>query len=744
MRIVAAACARILTWMPRRQVLATLLILWAALGAMAQSPPAPAGSIETIEEAIVLQDRIREVYKKSLQAVVGLVVHLDETHSSTGSGVVISADGWILTAGHVCVEPGLKVDVFFADGSRTEGKTAGLRFEGQEDCGLVRFETAGVNFTVLELGNSVAMHAGDWVLGFGHTYGVYSDPWHPPAVRLGRIRNNRGDVLDMDAPISSGDSGGPLLNLQGQVVGVLASGGSEPWIGSSTSADLVKRVMDSMRVGERTGKQAMPGEELTRLVTVASAPPSREGNESREDPVMLAALSPLIDVAGESTVGIMVGGAEVGLGLAVDGGYVLAKSSDVGMTDPDLAIALPDGLVLSATRVAKDDARDLLLIWAGEGTELEPILFSSAAPPEPGSILVSPGRTLAPLALGVMSMQPLATGIYDILAPYMGVMLARAPEGIAGAHLAGVMSGGSAFKAGLLAGDVVTRIGAEVVVNDAAFGVALRHHGIGEVVEFVIDRDGIEMKIQVRMGLRELTDSPASSTPAVPASRRASGFGEVLQHDSVLGAPEIGGALVDLEGNVVGMNIARVDRTKTYALSAPVVAQAVKQLISSADPKKPLPLQDPLDGALAVLEHEGVITLSAETAEIMGTNARYELVPQSEGENAAGVIAGWMSGLDYLRWCVAPERAGQFAVSVIQSCPEGGGGGSFTVRCASTKEGGELKGDVMVTSGETTFTSNELGVIDLPAGRSFLEVKPIRVMPGGLMRLRKLILKRIG
>ena len=723
----------------------------------------PGGApVDGVEEARALESRTRKVIEQSLGAVVGLDVVVNDHQHATGSGVII-ADQWILTAGHVCDEPGRDVVVRFADGGRAAGKTAGLRWEGQEDCGLVHFDGAPAGTPIAPIGQSASLKQGDWVVGMGHTYGLFSEPWRPPVARIGRIRGHRGNTLDIDVPISSGDSGGPVFDLDGRVIGTLSSGGDEPWIGAATAVDLASRLMDAMKSGEQSGTNAQEADGATRVIAVQHAPASHDGADGRDSPEMLSGLASLGDGVMNSTVGVMVAGRDVGLGLAVERGFIVCKASDVGLTESDLAVTLPDGLTLGALRIATDDQLDLMLLWAGPDTGLDPVSWSIAGVPPTGSLVASPGRMLEPMAIGIVGLPVLPTGRQDVLAPYLGVNLAlpaaggEGPPTADGVRLERVAPGDAAARAGLRDGDVVLAIGGVATMSNPDFSRALRLHGSGDVVKFKVRRGEEHLELPVRLGERELSDAPASSTALVPASHRVSGFGEVIQHDSILSASEIGGALVDLAGNVVGMNIARVDRTKTYALPGAVVAAAVSRLAQSADPAEPLVLVSPFDNAIVIAEKDGLIELLAESAEVSGPSARYmrnEPPKEEPPVDEPGFVAGLRGRDDLVRWAIEPLGAGVFMISVEQACAEESYGSTYTIRLGER----EVTAQTAASATPSSFRTVEVQTIEVPEGRSFLELSPMRlkgtatdkpgpqgeVVDNGLMRLRAVRLRRVG
>ena len=159
--------------------------------------------------------RTMERHVKALAARVSPAVVEVEVGSGSGSGVVISADGLVLTAGHVCGGVNRNVRFTFPDGKTARGKTVGRSFES--DTGLMRITDRGP-WPHAAMGDLAQARVGDWVLALGHPGGF--DLRRSLVVRLGRIIRFAPGALQTDCTISPGDSGGPLLDMHGRVIGI--------------------------------------------------------------------------------------------------------------------------------------------------------------------------------------------------------------------------------------------------------------------------------------------------------------------------------------------------------------------------------------------------------------------------------------------------------------------------------------------------------------------------------------------
>ena len=149
------------------------------------------------------------------------LVTVNLQHGSTqGSGVIITGDGYILTAAHVAGRKNQRIKIIMHDGTRIEGVTMGSN--RNMDAGLVRITTAR-NTTSdpwphASLGASSDLHMGQWVIATGHPGGWMQD--RPAVVRIGRLLRILPSTLVTDCSLIGGDSGGPLFDLEGRLVGI--------------------------------------------------------------------------------------------------------------------------------------------------------------------------------------------------------------------------------------------------------------------------------------------------------------------------------------------------------------------------------------------------------------------------------------------------------------------------------------------------------------------------------------------
>jgi serine protease Do len=223
---------------------AIVWIMFAAAGAALAYEPAA-----TVADLVKLEKKVVEVSLETMPATVALV---SEKTGSSGSGVLVSEDGLILTAAHV-VQGMKEVDVYFADGKKWLGKVLGANFS--KDIGMVKMVEAGP-WPSVKMGESKPLEAGDWVVALGHSAGF--DPARTPPVRFGRVMSDGpGNYFTTDCTLIGGDSGGPLFDLDGNLVGINSSIG-ESWKNNNHAGiDGFREDWDRLLAGETWGTLQM-------------------------------------------------------------------------------------------------------------------------------------------------------------------------------------------------------------------------------------------------------------------------------------------------------------------------------------------------------------------------------------------------------------------------------------------------------------------------------------------------------
>lgn len=298
--------------MPARQ--GAILALMLAIASLPPTPSLAQG------EARALSATFRKAAKKALPAVVTirglggvppllaasgtLYPSRDGVPDSGGSGVVIdAAKGLILTNDHV-VPDAPRVVVLLPDGRQRTVKE--IRRDPRSDLALLVIDTEGLVLTQAEWGDSEALDLADWTLAIGQPFGLAG------TVTVGIVSGDRrgfgpvgyDDLIQTSAAINAGSSGGPLIDLDGRIVGInvaikTLTGGYEG-VGFAVPSSRAKRVAaDLAELGRvrraylGVGTEEMDADRLTRLgsagvvvASIAAGSPAEEAGLKLGDVIL--------------------------------------------------------------------------------------------------------------------------------------------------------------------------------------------------------------------------------------------------------------------------------------------------------------------------------------------------------------------------------------------------------------------------------------------------------------------------
>lgn len=170
--------------------------------------PAP----ESVEDLLNIENALKSNLAKTRAATVCLELGKEK---GSGSGVIVSPDGLILTAAHVSGGVGKKIEAVMEDGTRYSVRTLGLI--SNTDAAMAQIEDEGP-FPFVEVDRENSTLLGDWVMSLGHSGGFDED--RGLVVRLGRIVRMAQRTWQSDGTLIGGDSGGPLFDLHGRLIGI--------------------------------------------------------------------------------------------------------------------------------------------------------------------------------------------------------------------------------------------------------------------------------------------------------------------------------------------------------------------------------------------------------------------------------------------------------------------------------------------------------------------------------------------
>ena len=245
-------------------------ILSVPLTLSAQNPPKPLTADEHNQAA-----QINTVFRRAVQQVLPSVVSLrvskksdapsrrffapDET-VSLGSGIIIDPKGYIITNNHVA-EDYVKIEVVLTDGAVVEAQEAYL--DPDTDLAIVRIDPGDKDLHAARFGDSDAAQVGDFVLAIGSPFSLSQTVTMGIISYKGRQTNILGkwgyeDFIQTDADINKGNSGGPLINLYGEIIGVnsniLSPTGVATGYGFSIPSNIAKEVSEQLIANKRVNR----------------------------------------------------------------------------------------------------------------------------------------------------------------------------------------------------------------------------------------------------------------------------------------------------------------------------------------------------------------------------------------------------------------------------------------------------------------------------------------------------------
>lgn len=176
---------------------------------------------KSVDQLQVMQQHFADLAEQVAPATVNIQIGMAQ-----GSGVVVSQDGYVLTAAHVTGRPNADATITFPDGKQVKAKSLGM--ERNIDSGMLKIlESEGDRFPYLNVGLSSDIQEGQWVMAVGHPGGM--DEQRGLVFRAGRVIFSTSRVIRTDCTLVGGDSGGPLVDMNGDVIGIHSRIGSRLW-----------------------------------------------------------------------------------------------------------------------------------------------------------------------------------------------------------------------------------------------------------------------------------------------------------------------------------------------------------------------------------------------------------------------------------------------------------------------------------------------------------------------------------
>ncbi len=518
-------------------------------------------------------------FERQVQQVVGQVRSACASisrYDSTGqkrfgtfSGVVVTADGLVLTAAHATVT-GESYLIELPGGRKYRG-TALARIP-VVDAALIKIDTVSSPLPYCEMGWSYDLKINQPCLSIAYPGSLYE--LKNPVVRLGHIARlvTPEGKMQTTCLMEPGDSGGPVFDLYGRVIGLHSK------IEASLSVNL-ENPIDNYRKYWALLKQKKdyPKDFYPDPAEAGIDPMEKELHHTAAIVPMPLVLASLKNQCRSTSVGIKstmgsvelsAWGSIVSLQNNKKSKYVISKSSAVG-DHPVLTTA--EMKTLPAIVVKRDPDNDLVLLKA-EGLE-ESIVLRNNDPNafkknDEGAFLISPSY-MDSIRVGV-----LGNDSVEVMA------LARPNPGLIGVDRDSstvIISGFTASifqKYGLKINDVIDSLNGMQITSTRQLNFDMSSMKPGQDAVFYVTRENKKLCIRTLIEKwPKIMNKHLANTFDGGMSLRSEGFSWVFVHDSMVRPEECGGPVFDLNGNFRGINIARISRTSTLALPAAVVME---------------------------------------------------------------------------------------------------------------------------------------------------------------------------
>ncbi len=295
---------------------------------------------------------------------------------------------------------------------------------------------------------------------------------------------------------------------------------------------------------------------------------------TRADSSLLSVFKPVAISASESTVRVMSGSRQIAVGTVVGSdGIVMTKASELR---GQLKCRLADGEVLAAEVIGIDTQHDLALLKVdADGLAVAPLADEDS--PLRGSWLVTPIDEKGKIAIGVVAVneREIPRG-----GAFIGINMQDSEEGV---EIVTVIPGLPAAKARLRAGDIILKLDDDVIDDIESLRESIGKYSPENRITLKVLRGDEEMEFLLTLEDRNRVGpmggrSRIQNRMGSELSRRAKDFPMAFQHDTALQANQCGGPVVDIEGRIVGINIAREGRVSSLAIPTSLVLAVIDKL----------------------------------------------------------------------------------------------------------------------------------------------------------------------
>jgi len=493
-----------------------------------------------------LQSKVDGVLSKVLPAVIGW----KKDGTFQGSGVIVTEDGLVLTHGHHGLNLGDSLSIVLTDGRVVAARFGSFKKSPLYDYSVLQIEGKGP-WPHVELGEMDHVRPGAWCLHLGHPWGM--KPGRGPVPRMGSIVEAADVVISSSCMIVGGDSGAPLFDERGTLIGTCngLNGLTVDCPANYASVKALRQAVAEFQDLEAKSHVAL----RTRIDRQTSIP----AWQATWEPIRRA------------TVQVLCNGTKTALGVIVDrSGLILTKRSQLF---GQVSCRLHDDQTLTAKVVASSPSYDLALLRI-RTSALEALVWDEHVRAKTGMVVVALGPSLSLIGVGIVSDERIQT-----IPPKLGRLSVDANLTAAGLVVARLPPGSYAADI-LRSGDIVTSINGQGPAALKRFsgsdGIASRVAGDRISVTFV--RNGTVQQADVALS----PERTVGDWEREAFNDRRTGFPFIFIHDAVIAPQDCGGAIADGAGRVLGINIARADRHETLTIPTASVVQELQHLIGDA------------------------------------------------------------------------------------------------------------------------------------------------------------------
>lgn len=517
-----------------------------------------------------LEKSIQDVVKKVAPATVSAHSYDTTAKRVTGptfSAVVVSEDGLILTAAHAS-SPDVVFQVIFPDGKTVIAK--GLGSISENDAAIMKILTKG-NYPHAEMGYSSSLTPFQPTISMGYPANMRQSGH--PLVRFGHVNESKlfPGFLCNTALMEPGDSGGPLFDLNGRVIGIHSRIWQSMDANYEVPVDKFRKYWDALLSGKffLTDKSA-PEQKIPEMPAAYAIKPIPELEHM---PQNFSALLASVENTSFSISSKKVNETLDAMGTliavpnaAANTSYIISKSSIVGN---DAITIEQKKKMYTATVVSRDSLKDLVLLKVNADLSNGIKLFQQTSVNEQykaGKFLLSATGS-EPALISVVS-SPAVSFIPRNGNTWLGLKTTERNNKV---YIDHIPAYGKISGAKLKTGDRIVSVNGVKVNNNDEYGWEIGRQLPGTVVVLKGKRHGFGFSRKIQLQ-KEAFSGPNDKHPAEQfeggKSVRNDSFRKTFIHDARLFPSDCGSPVFDSEGRFMGINIARVCRTSSVAIPA--------------------------------------------------------------------------------------------------------------------------------------------------------------------------------